>query len=110
MLGSRGHRQRTRQRQRRGGRLQQYPHLPDAVERLAGQLASSPRQAYRYLRQAQQLTALVPVSGGNDVLSVRLPRGLIRRLRERSLATRTAVSELVARALQALLASREPHG
>ena len=85
------------------------PHLPDAVERLAGQLGISTRQAYRYLRQAQQLTAPVPVSDGKDVLSVRLPRGLIRRLRERSLATGTAVSELVARALQVLLASRAPH-
>ena len=88
--------------------LLQCRHLPDAVQRLAGQLASSPRQAYRYLREAQQLTAPVPVSDGKDVLSVRLPRGLIQRLRERSLSTGTAVSELVARALQALLASREP--
>ena len=89
--------------------LQECPQLPDAVERLAGKLSISTRQAYRYLRQAQQLTAPVPVSDGKDVLSVRLPRGLIRRLRERSLTTGTAVSELVARALQALLASRKPH-
>ena len=89
--------------------LQECPHLPDAVERLAGQLAISTSQAYRYLRQAQQLTAPVPVSDGKDVLSVRLPRGLIRSLRRRSLATGTTVSELVARALHALLASREPH-
>lgn len=90
--------------------LQRYPHLPDAVERLSGQIAISTRQAYRYLREAQQLTEPVLVSDGKDVLSVRLPRGLIRRLREHSLATGTAVSELVARALQALLASRESHG
>lgn len=90
--------------------LQQCPHLPDAVERLADQLAISTRQAYRYLRQARQLTAPVPVSDGKDVLSVRLPRGMIRRLRQRSHATGTAVSELVARALHALLAAREHHG
>ena len=89
--------------------LQECPHLPDAVERLADKLAISTRQAYRYLRQAQQLTAPVPVSDSKDVLSVRLPRGLIQRLRERSLSTGTAVSELVTRALQALLASRQPH-
>ncbi len=89
--------------------LKQCPHLPDAVERLAGQLTISTRQAYRYLREAQQLTAPVPVPDGKDVLSVRLPRGLIQRLRQRSRSTGTAVSELVARALQALLAAREPH-
>ena len=40
--------------------LEECPHLPDAVEHLAGQLGISTRQAYRYLRQAQQLTAPVP--------------------------------------------------
>ena len=62
--------------------LQDSPDLPHAVKRLSAQLG----------------------------LSVRLPRGLIRRLRERSAATGTAVSEVVARALRAWLASREPHG
>ena len=90
--------------------LQECPHLPDAVERLAGELAISSRQAYRYLRQARQLSEPVPAPEGKEVLSVRLPRGLVRRLRERSRATGTAVSDLVARALQALLSARDPHG
>ena len=90
--------------------LQQCPHLADAAERLADQLAISTRQAYRYLSEARRLTAPVPVSDGKDVLSVRLPRSLIRHLREYSAATGTAVSELVARALHALLASRARPG
>ena len=84
--------------------LRDSPDLPQAVKRL------SSRQAYRYLGEARRLTQPVPVSEGKQVLSVRLPRGLIRRLRERSAATGTAVSELVARALRAWLSSREPHG
>ena len=84
--------------------------LQQAVKQLSAQLGLSSRQAYRYLREARQLTQPVPVSEGKQVLSVRLPRGLIRRLRERSAATGTAVSELVARALRAWLSSREPRG
>ena len=90
--------------------LQECPHRADAAGRLADQLAISTRQAYRYLSEARRLSAPVPVSDGKDVLSVRLPRSLIRRLREYSAATGTAVSELVARALQSLLASRARQG
>lgn len=90
--------------------LQDSPDLPQAVQRFSTQFGVSSRQAYRYLREAQQLTQPVPVSEGKQVLSVRLPRGLIRRLRERSATTGTAVGELVARALRAWLASREPRG
>ena len=87
--------------------LQERPHLPEAAGRLAGQLGISTRQAYRYLGQARTLTAPVPVADGKAVLSVRLPRSLIRRLRQYSASSGTAVSKLVARAVQALLASRE---
>lgn len=90
--------------------LQDSPDLPLAVQRLSAQFGLSPRQAYRYLREAQRLTQPVSVSEGKQVLSVRLPRGLVRRLRQRSTATGTAVSELVARALRAWLGSREPRG
>lgn len=90
--------------------LQDSPDLAHAVQRLSAQFGLSSRQAYRYLHEARRLTQPVPVSEGKQVLSVRLPGGLIRRLRERSTATGTAVSELVARALRAWLASREPHG
>ena len=90
--------------------LQECPQLADAAGRLADRLAISTRQAYRYLSHARRLTAPVPVPDGKGVLSVRLPRRLIRRLREDSTAMGTAVSELVARALQDRLASRARHG
>ena len=90
--------------------LQDSPDLPQAVQRLSAQFGLSSRQAYRYLREARRLTRPVPVPEGKQVLSVRLPGGLIRRLRKRSTTTDTAVSELVARALRAWLSSREPHG
>ena len=90
--------------------LQDSPDLSQAAKRLSAQFGLSSRQAYRYLREARRLTRPVPVSEGKQVLSVRLPGGLVRRLRERSTTMDTAVSELVARALRAWLDSREPHG
>ena len=90
--------------------LRERLHPPDAARRLADRFSISTRQAYRYLRQARRLTAPAPVPDGKDVLSVRLPRSLIRRLRACSAASGTAVSELVERAVQALLAARARHG
>ena len=90
--------------------LQECPHLSDAARRLADQFAISTGQAYRYLSQARRPTEPVPIPDGKDVLSVRLPCSLIQRLREDAATTGTPVSELVAQALQALLASRANHG
>ena len=73
---------------------QDSPDVPQTVQRLSARFGLSSREAYRYLREVQRLTQPVPVSEGKQVLSVRLPRGLIRRLREHS-AANTAVSELV---------------
>ena len=86
--------------------LQDSPDLIHAVQRLSAQFGLSSRQAYRYLREARRLTRPVPVPEGKQVLSVRLPGDLVRRLRECSTTTDTAVSELVARALRAWLDSR----
>jgi predicted DNA-binding transcriptional regulator YafY len=42
--------------------LRQFEHLPDAVEQLVQDCSISPRQAYRYLQQAQRLKRSVRVS------------------------------------------------
>lgn len=89
--------------------LRDHPRLPEAVQRLADQAGLSTRQAYRYCAEARKLSAPLPVPVSRQVLSVRLPRDLVRRLRECSQSTGTAVSELVSRALRAFLASRKPN-
>jgi hypothetical protein len=83
--------------------LRQGERLSDAVERLARDCSISPRQAYRYLEQAQQLKAPVPPGESKLAFTVKLPRSLIQRVREYATKKRSSISEVVSRALFALL-------
>ena len=85
------------------GLLREVATLPAAVERLAQDCAISPRQAYRYLQQAQRLTAPVPVSEAKLAFTVKLPHSLIRRVRRYATATGASISEVVSRALLAFM-------
>jgi len=83
--------------------LLQVEQLSDAAERLAQDCSISPRQAYRYLEQAQRLKA--PVSPGESKLAftVKLPHSLIQRVRVYATKRRLSISEVVSRALLSLL-------
>jgi predicted DNA-binding transcriptional regulator YafY len=83
--------------------LQQFEALPDAVERLAGDCSISPRQAYRYLERAQSLTEPVAVAESKLAFTVKLPPSLIQRVRLYASVKRLSISEVVNRALLALL-------
>lgn len=83
--------------------LQQHEHVPDAVEQLARACSISPRQAYRYLKQAQQLKAPVPVGDPKIAFTVKLSRSLVQRLRMYAKTTGLTLSEIVSRALVAVL-------
>lgn len=85
------------------GLLQKFDELPEAVERLARDCAISPRQAYRYLQQAQRLKKPVPVSDAKSAFTVKLSRSLIQRVRSYARARELTISEVVSRALLALL-------
>lgn len=73
------------------------------MERLALDCAISPRQAYRYLQQAERLTAPVPVGEAKLAFTVKLPSSLIRRVRLYATATGTSLSDVVSRALLAFM-------
>jgi predicted DNA-binding transcriptional regulator YafY len=90
--------------------LREAATLPAAVERLAQDCAISPRQAYRYLQQAERLTAPVPVGEAKQAFTVKLPGSLIRRVRLYATATGTSLSEVVSRALVTLLHRGRPRG
>lgn len=77
--------------------------LPAAVARLAREFAISPRQAYRYLQHAQHLTQPVPVREATVAFTVKLSRRVIHRVRLYAAATGSSLSEVVGRALLALL-------
>ncbi len=83
--------------------LQHVDQLSDAVEQLAQDCSISPRQAYRYLEQAQQLKAPVPLGEAKLAFTVKLPHSLIQRVRAYATTKRLSISEVVSRALLALL-------
>ena len=83
--------------------LRQVEQLSDAVEKLARDCSISSRQAYRYLEQAQQLKGPVPPGEAKLAFTVKLPGSLIQRVRTYAAIKRLSISEVVSRALLALL-------
>jgi predicted DNA-binding transcriptional regulator YafY len=86
--------------------LRRTEDLPGAVARMAHECSISPRQAYRYLEEARHLTAPVPVTNEKIAFTVKLPRGLVTKVRAYARAKRLFLSELVSQALRAWLARR----
>jgi predicted solute-binding protein len=56
--------------------LKRFAHLPDAVSRMAKSSGISPRQAYRYLQQAD-LKEPLPVGDAKIAFTVKLSRKLV---------------------------------
>jgi len=83
--------------------LRQVEQLSDAVDRLVQECSISPRQAYRYLEQAQHLKGPVPPGETKLAFTVKLPHGLMQRVRAYAATKRLSISEVVSRALIALL-------
>ena len=70
----------------------------------------SRRQAFRYLRQAQENAVLLPVPAAKTVFTVKLPRDLAEQIRRRAKGCHQTISEVVAEALRAYLAKGKKHG
>ena len=77
--------------------------LPEAAERLARDWSVTKRQAYRYLQRAQQLKEPLPVEDAKVSFTVKLSRRLVERLRRYATFTGLTLSEIVSRAVQAVL-------
>ena len=82
--------------------LLRVDQLSDAVDQLVRDCSISPRQAYRYLEQAQRLKQPIPPSEAKLAFTVKLPHSLIRRVRTFAAAKGLSISEVVSRALFAL--------
>ena len=74
--------------------------VPDVLRALARRYQVSLRQARRYVDVAQQHPQGMAVPEPTTVFTVKLPIGLVRRVRARARATSTTLSALVARALE----------
>ena len=79
--------------------LRQSGSLAQAVHKLARSCAISPRQAYRYLHQAERLKAPVPVVIAKIPFTVKLPENLVKRLRRYVQRSRSTLSEVVSQAV-----------
>src|SRR5713101_6453331 len=90
--------------------LQRLDHLPDAIAQMAQDRGISPRQAYRYLQQARRLKQPVPISDTKVAFTVKLSHALVRRVRSFANSTGLSLSEIVSRALLAILKQRRGRG
>jgi predicted DNA-binding transcriptional regulator YafY len=90
--------------------LRQFDHLPDAVAQMVRDRGVSPRQAYRYLQQARRLKQPVPVGDTKVAFTVKLSQELVRRVRSFANTTGLSLSEIVSRALLAVLKQRRGRG
>jgi predicted DNA-binding transcriptional regulator YafY len=90
--------------------LQRFDHLPDAVARMVQDRSISPRQAYRYLQQARRLKQPVPIGDPKVAFTVKLSQELVRRVRSFANTTGLSLSEIVSRALLAVLKQRRGRG
>jgi Ribbon-helix-helix protein, copG family len=83
--------------------LRQSDNFAQAVHKLAGSCAISIRQAYRYLHDAEQLKASVPVVPAKIPFTVKLPENLVKRLHRYVKRSRSTLSEVVGQAVIAWL-------
>ena len=83
--------------------LQRSRSLADAVRRLVKIFSISQRQAYRYVKQAQALKEPVPVTSPKIAFMVKLPSAQVRQLRLYAAHTGLTLSDIVSRALSAML-------
>jgi predicted DNA-binding transcriptional regulator YafY len=90
--------------------LEQFDRLPDAVQKMVRDCGLSPRQAYRYLQQARRLKRPVVVGDPKVAFTVKLSQTLVERVRSHASRTGLSLSDLVSRALVALLARRRGRG
>ena len=83
--------------------LLRHRQFPEAASELAQTCSISPRQAYRYLEQAQRLKGPVPVGDSKIAFTVKLSRTLVDRLRAYASSTGLTLSDIVSRAVVRLL-------
>ena len=92
------------------GWLRQGLSAAEAVEHLVAASGISQRQAHRYLEQARQFSAPVAAVEAKVAFTVKLPQLLVERLHRYAETTGETLSEIVSRALWAMLRRGGGHG
>ena len=83
--------------------LCQTKDLSEAALAMVQTFGISKRQAYRYLRAAQEYERPVPIPQHKIAFTVKLPQVLVEALHERAQERNQKLSELVTQALEAFL-------
>ena len=90
--------------------LEQRSSPTEVLAKIVARYGLSRRQAYRYLRQAQQATSPLPVPEAKTVFTVKLPRRLIAQVRQQARQQRCSISSWVEQRLQLGLDKTRSHG
>jgi predicted DNA-binding transcriptional regulator YafY len=90
--------------------LADVDRMADAVDRMMRECGLSRRQAYRYVQEARELTAPVRVPDVKVPFTVTVPQRVIRALRAHAHARGVSLSDIVSRAIVALLARSRRRG
>ena len=77
--------------------------IPEAASELAQTCSISHRQAYRYVKEAQQLKGPVSVTDPKIAFTVKLSRTLVTKLRAYASSTGLTLSDIVSHAVMRLL-------
>jgi hypothetical protein len=92
------------------GLLARRLSVAEAAMVLSRQFALSRRQAYRYLEEAHGLSRPVPVVEAAVAVTFKLPPSLVNAVRARAVAEGSTISDMVSRALRALLGEAGGNG
>ena len=84
--------------------------LGEVALSMSRQFAMSRRQAYRYIEEAQLIGRPVPVAEAATAVTFKLPPSLVDAVRARAAAEGTTISDMVSRALRALLGEAGGNG
>ena len=82
----------------------------EAIERLSKQCDLSQRQAYRYVREAQAISAPAEVPETPVAVTLKLPRSVVDALRAHATNSGLSMGAIVSRALAVFLRGTRRHG
>ena len=90
--------------------LERQMEVAEAAQQLARESALSRRQAYRYLEQAQALSAPVEAVEATVAITFKLPVSIVRDLRAHARRSGLTLGQIVTQALAALLGALRRRG
>lgn len=90
--------------------LQDKASPAEVVEKLTARYRVSRRQAYRYMKLAQQTGAPLPIPESKTVFTIKLSPTLAGRVRRRARAEKRSISDWVGEVLRRSLENSQNHG